>query len=154
MKAYIVAIISRLKASVEELKYIDEDWGQLDMQKSPVKYPCCLIYINEVSWSDTGRGHQIGIAEMIFRIAAMRLSGSMSGGSAEATSEQRMSALSILELLKKIHDAIHGWSPDTDEDLAGILVGPLTRTIMRRTARRDGVQEYEMKYLVKVEGRS
>lgn len=48
MKDIILAIQEKLNSQVADLKYIDKDWGQLDYDQPPVKYPFCLIDITRL----------------------------------------------------------------------------------------------------------
>ena len=53
MKALLEKIQEKL-SEVEGLKYIDENWGQLDYYSPnmPVQYPCVLIDIGQVQYSN------------------------------------------------------------------------------------------------------
>ena len=51
MKTILNAVMQRLKEQVSELRYISEDWGQLDYYETmpPVKFPCALVSIDRVN---------------------------------------------------------------------------------------------------------
>ena len=81
MKALLEKIQEKL-SEVEGLKYIDENWGQLDYYSPnmPVQYPCVLIDIGQVQYSNLGKDltkrpvqRQIGSVQLRLTIANMRL---------------------------------------------------------------------------------
>ena len=80
MKALLEKIQEKL-SEVEGLKYIDENWGQLDYYSPnmPVQYPCVLIDIGQVQYSNLGKDltkrplqRQIGSVQLRLTIANMR----------------------------------------------------------------------------------
>jgi len=138
MKKLIADLKTRL-SGIPALKYIDEDWGQLDYYSpnQPAKWPCALIDVSQVTWSNQGEHIQIGLVQVSIRVADLRLSNS----SVNAPSGQQAAAASILDLMSSIHAKLHGWTADTAN-------GPLTRTLTRRINRDDGIREYEMIFSV------
>ena len=59
IKTILLAVQQRLAERVPELAYIDKNWGQLDYEAPPVKWPCALLDIDEVPFSQIGGGGQI-----------------------------------------------------------------------------------------------
>ena len=43
IKTILLAVQQRLAERVPELAYIDKNWGQLDYEAPPVKWPCALL---------------------------------------------------------------------------------------------------------------
>ena len=140
MKQLIADLKTRL-ATVAAIRYIDEDWGQLDYYSpnQPVKWPCVIIDINQAAWGNQGEHVQIGLAQISIRVADMKLSNT----NAKAPSSQQTAAASIFDLLTSIHAALHGWTADSAS-------GPLTRTLTRKVNRDDGIREFEMIYSVQL----
>jgi hypothetical protein len=140
MKELIDDIKTRLQG-VTELKYIDEDWGQLDYYSAapPVKFPCALIDIDNVRWSDEGNQTQIGIANVVVRLANMRLSNS----NVKAPAGQKAKSLSFFDTVMHIHQKLHTWSGAKNN-------GPLTRIGYRKVKRDDGIREIEMIFAVEI----
>jgi hypothetical protein len=140
MKTLIADLKTRL-ATVPAIKYLDEDWGQLDYYSpnQPVKWPCVIIDINQAVWSNQGEHVQIGLAQVSIRVADMKLSNT----NVMAPLAQRAAAASIFDLLAAINHVLHGWT-------AGSANGPLTRTLTRRVNRDDGIREFEMLYSVQL----
>ena len=136
-------------AEIPQLKYIDENWGQLDYYSPnmPVQYPCVLIDIGQVQYSNLGKDltkrpvqRQIGSVQLRLTIANMRLTNT----SGQAPRRQKEEAWAIWTLIEQIHQKLHG---------AVLLpnVSPLIRASQQRTLRDDGLQEYEVYYNCEVQ---
>ena len=148
MKALLEKIQEKL-SEVEDLKYIDENWGQLDYYSPnmPVQYPCTLIDVQQVQYSNIGKDltktplqRQIAQVQIKITIANMRLTNT----SLQAPRRQKEDAWAIWMLIEKIHQKIHGCSPLPN-------VSPLIRTSQNRTLRDDGLQEYEVYYSCQIQ---
>lgn len=147
----MIELIEPLKerlSTIVELKYVDENWGQLDYygQNPPVKWPCALVAITSARFSDTGmdrtaqpQNRQMGELLVEIRVANVKLTNT----SAMAPVNQKESARGILYLIQAIHELIHGWSP-------GGNIGKLTRQGMQHERRDDGIQDYSIYYAVAV----
>ena len=136
-------------AEIPQLKYIDENWGQLDYYSPnmPVQYPCTLIDVQQVQYSNIGKDltkipqqRQIAQVQIKITIANMRLTNT----SLLAPRRQKEDAWSIWTLIEMIHQKIHGISLLPN-------VTPLIRTSQNRTLRDDGIQEYEVYYSCEVQ---
>lgn len=143
MKNILQAIQNRL-SEVTELKYIDEDWGQLDYysQNMPVQWPCCLIDLNSLDYNNTGvdrfqtvRVRQMAKASVKITLANLKLSNT----SFQAPQLQKDNAWLIWDLAQKVHEKLHGWNP---EEKCSYLI----RKNLQRNLREDGVQEYQILY--------
>ena len=145
MKALIQAIQTKIQA-VTGVKYVDEDWGQLDYfsPNFPVKFPCVLIDVANANYSNIGQdkqatpiNRQMADATVSLTIANLKLTNS----SGLAPQFQKDNTWSIHELIEEIHKVVQGYKA-TDKATALIRVG------MSRTKRDDGVQEYTVRYSV------
>ncbi|MDB0603174.1 hypothetical protein PL373_18985 [Tenacibaculum maritimum] len=143
MKQLIKNIQQRLQP-IQELKYVDEDWGQLDYYSPnfPVQWPCVLIDITNANFSNIGQDkrvkpmqRQMGETIFSFTIANLKLTNT----SSKAPLAQKDNAWSIWELIEKVHTELQGFNPDTN-------AGKLIRTGWNRIKRDDGVQEYTVTY--------
>lgn len=140
-------ILDTIKNKIDQipgLKYVDDDWGQLDFYSPnfPVKWPCVLVDLGQIGFSDIGRdltqtpiNRQQGDALIVIRFANLRLSNS----STKSPRTQRDKRLEVFDLIQDIHENLQGFEPDE-------RCGPLIRESMRRVTRDDGVQEYEIIY--------
>ncbi len=142
----LTAIADRLAATEPNLKYIDEDWGQLDyyQESPPVKFPACLLEWQQTSWNNQGRYVQDGVINLSVRVADMPLSGTGLRGS-EA---QKVKAMALWLILGNIYTALSGWRP------AESIYGPLSRVSTRRIKRDDGIREFEMVFTCAVTDRT
>ncbi len=143
MKNILQNIQSQL-AELTEIKYIDEDWGQLDYysQNMPVQWPCVLIDIASATYSNLGidrdkspQNRQMGSYVVQITIANIKLSPS----SAKSSSLQKEKAWEVLDLVEQVHCQLHGYSPTPNSS-------KLIRTSFARQMRDDGVQEYRVNY--------
>lgn len=143
MKQLLQNIQNRL-AEIPELQYIDEDWGQIDYYSPnmPVKWPCCLIDIQSGQFSNISKDmgkrpkdRQNASFVVKISLANMRLTNT----SYLAPKGQKDNAWAIFNLVEKVHQKLHGFSPL--ENCSKML-----RTSFGRTQRDDGVQEYAVMY--------
>ena len=141
MKQLISDIKARLSEKVTALRYIDEDWGQLDYYASdaPVKWPCALITVTQAQWSNKGRLTQTGIADVSIRFADLKLSNT----NPKASDSQRAAANNIFDVMTDSFASLHGWTADSAN-------GPFTRTLTRKVNREDGIREFEVIYSVQL----
>lgn len=145
MDIILTDIQERLKATVTELKYIDEDWGQLDdySPNFPVKWPCTLIDCFAANYENIARKGQMGLASIRLQIADIKLSNS----SANAPDAQKTKSKSFYLLMNKIYKALHGWS---GHDTYSSLI----RTREGRIRRNDGVRVHEMIFTIEIKDMS
>ena len=143
MKQILTNIQNRL-AEISELRYIDEDWGQIDYYSPnmPVKWPCCLIDIQSGQFSNISKDatkhpkdRQNGLFSVKITLANMKLTNT----SYLAPQTQKDNAWAVFDLVEKIHQKLHGFSPDNN-------CGKMLRSSFGRTQRDDGVQEYAVIY--------
>ncbi|WP_346236142.1 hypothetical protein ABDK00_016955 [Niabella insulamsoli] len=142
MDILIKDIQNRLSAEIPALKYVDEDWGQLDdySPNPPVKWPCALIDINHVLYSNAGRHSQLGEATITISVADIKLTNS----SSKAPAGQKQKQTDYLQLIKSIHIALHGWHGHNH-------YSSLIRTIFKRVKRDDGVRQHLITYTCQIQ---
>lgn len=139
MKELIQQIQNRLTAQVPALKYIDQDWGQMDFYPNPpVKFSCALIDIQSVQYSNSGEFIQQGTALIVIRLFDMRLYNS----SQAAPDAQKENAKKIWQLIEDVNKALHG--QNFLQDGYGLPM----REQLRRTKRDDGCYQTELFYTV------
>lgn len=141
MDAIIRAIISRIDTQVAAIKYSDEDWGQLDNYSPnfPVKWPCSLVDVLDVQWSNAGNKTQMGLAQIRLKIADLRLSNS----SGATPAGQKTKSDSFYTLTQSVYNCLHGFRP-------GNLCSALIRASERRVQRDDGVKEHWMIFTTEI----
>jgi hypothetical protein len=141
MKSILQNIQGKL-SDITDFKYIDEDWGQLNYYQPPVKWPCCLIDINNANYSNIGKdlqskplNRQLGKVVAKITIATLKLTNT----SMQAPQAQKEQAWVIWDIMQKVHENLHGFSP-------GETCSKMLRSSLERTQRDDGVQEYQILY--------
>lgn len=147
MKA-VLKSIQDILAVIPELKYIDEDWGQLDdySPNPPTQFPLALIDIGSLQYSDIGKdrtatpqNRQMATGTIVISIANLKLTNT----SARAPLTQKNQAWSIWDIVESVHIKLHGV-------IIGGSAGAMMRTAMRKVKRDDGIQEYEVTYTIGV----
>lgn len=145
MNEILNAIQKNIDTNLPAVKYIDENWGQLDIYgpEIPVKWPCVLIDLNQApQFSNTGKkmnllpvNRQQGTVVVELTVAALKLTNS----SFKAPPTQKWHGFEIWEIVNDLHKIIHGWQPAEQS-------GSMTRTGMSKVRRDDGVQEIRVLY--------
>ena len=135
----LTAIQERLTSEVPALKYLAEDWGQLDYyaENPPVKFPCGLLELQQAQWQNQGQKVQDGVLNISLRVADLMTQ----NPSYRASAAQKLREGEIWMVLANIHKALHGWRPQTLPEF-----GALTRTSTRKVKRDDGIREFEVVY--------
>jgi hypothetical protein len=143
MKELLLAIQARLQGEVTVLKYVDEDWGQLDYYSSmpPVQWPCCLIDIGAIAWKNLGQKKQQGTATITLYIADVKKTNT----SSKAPATQRTQAWAIHDIIEQAHQALHTYLPLPNTSV-------LYRKTTARMKRDDGIQQYVIIYECVVTG--
>lgn len=132
MNSEVFSKIQECLNKVSILKHVGEDWGQLDNygERPPVSFPCCLYDISKETYTDaSGRMQQV-VGEVMLRIAAIPPRNTSSRAPDNAM------PLNVFSMLNDVYKAVQGVSGET--------FSPLTRTLMAREHRDDGVREYVM----------
>ena len=95
------------------LRYIDKDWQQLTIPQPPVQWPCCLIDLDSVDYTQLGGRARRAEAQITLTVADEPLTRS----SAQAPSKNE--AYDTLDVVAAVRDTLHGWRvPGTTQDLA------------------------------------
>jgi hypothetical protein len=102
MKDLLQALQERLSA-VEYLRYIDSDWGQMNLEQPPVKYPAALIDIQSADYSNQGRRAQRGVVKFSVMLCNERLNRT----NIAAKPESKESAAKFWKLYRDVNCALH-----------------------------------------------
>lgn len=118
-----------LKTEVPELKYVNQDLGQLEyytMDSPAVSWPCALLDLNDTTYSDLlNNVQEANQATVTVRIGHNPYSGT----SNLQPEDVRIKGLFIYELEQKVYQKLQGWT-------AGGICSPLSR-IRKVTEKRD-----------------
>ncbi len=125
IKHILSSVQSALKERVPDLRYIAEDWGQLDFyrEKPPVNFPCALIGFSSGEYSDSGQGQQLAKIEFTVSVTDMPL--------VRPNPEQSFDSY---ELLQKVYRTLQGLGDD--------CFAPVTRKRLMKISRDDGLREW------------
>lgn len=145
MDKLLIDITERLTEKVPALKYIDEDFGQLDYYSNhpPVKYPCALVDATEATWTNTLKREQTGLVQVVIRVADLKLSNT----SGKAPQGQKDKAFAVFTILKDVYKALQGWTGS--QHYAGLI-----RMSNKRIKRDDGVRIYEIRFTTQLKDSS
>lgn len=101
----VLTAVQKSLLNIPGLKYVAEDWGQLDYytNRPPVEFPCALIDIQGADYADLSRQHQQADATFTIRIADYRPV-NVSALSQESDEE----SFYIFDLLAEIYKALQG----------------------------------------------
>lgn len=128
----LLDVQARLGQQVPDLAYVDKDWGQLKAELPAVKFPCALLDLNDIGFSQTGSGGQVADAKITVTVAHLRLT------SSSLAAPKKEEAYRVIGLLAQIHEALHIF---TAGDYA-----PLTRTRLRKVLADSSRECYEVTY--------
>lgn len=132
-------LIERLNDKVPEIRFIEQDIGQLENYeiRPPVSWPCCLIDMEEFKYSDAQNVHtQIAEGIVSLRIGLVKYTDSHNLNSEVV----RENALQYYEVEHKVFKALHGWNP------AGF--GKLLRRASATERREDDIRVRINKFAV------
>jgi hypothetical protein len=127
-----IAIQDRLKDNVAALKWIDQNFGQLEGYeiKPAVNFPCALIDISGFAFEDMPNGAQRANGRVVVSIATSPFSNS----NMVTPILQKEKALEYYEIEYAVHSALHNWVPVVGMD-------KLTRRSMDKQEREDAIRE-------------
>lgn len=146
MSKEVLQNIQNKLETIPALRYVDEDWGQLDdySPHPPTQFPLALIDIGALQYSDIGKdtaatpqNRQMATGTIVISIANLKLTNT----SARAPQPQKDKAWAIWDIVESVHAKLHGIP-------VGGTAGALMRTAMRKVKRDDGIQEYEVTYTI------
>lgn len=127
-----LSVQTRLEKCVQELSYIDKDWGQLYREVPSVNWPCALLDVKNVDYTQEGGGNQMADTQIVITVADLRLT------PASSPAPNRENAYKTIELLGKIHEALQLFK-------AGGY-GPLFRTNLRKVENNNSYECYRLTY--------
>lgn len=132
MKQLFLKIQTRLSA-IQAIKYIDKDWGQLQMDNPPVNWPCVLIDVENVNYTQMGRGYQKADADITITVA------NINNVRSSAMAPNKSSAYATIDLMETIHQSLQLFAGDGDFQ-------PLQRTNLKKVFNEGGAEIYTMTY--------
>ena len=132
MKNIFIAIQDRL-SEIPALKYIDKDWGQLQYKDAPIQWPCALIDVANIDYTQQGNGAQTAQASITITV------GDTIPATSSYQSPTREESYAIIDLLEEIHQKLQLFSN-------GSTFTPLMRTNLMKAAANGEYVVYQMTY--------
>lgn len=132
IKEIMLSVQGRLGERVPELGYVDKDWGQLSHEKPAVKFPCALLDIENINYTQQGGGYQQADTQITVTVANLRLT------AASLNAPRKEDAYKVIDLLERIHEALQLFS---DGDYA-----PLFRTNLKKVLADSSKECYKITY--------
>lgn len=132
-----LAIQERIDTEVPEIKYIDQNFGQLEgyTDRPSVAFPCILTDFEGWTFENLGTLAQKAEGDVVIKLGFA----SYRNTSNVTTETYRKLALAYYEIEWKLHKALHGWSPGDD-------LGTLTRIANLGENRPMGVRVRTLRY--------
>ena len=121
MKHIFLSLQEKL-AEIKELKHIDKNWEQLKYDQPPVKFPCALLDISSVNYSQLGNLAQTANGIIEITVANLQLTPS------SEKAPRKENAYTVFEIIEKIHQLLHGWSNGEFQPLIRINLQKLDAT--------------------------
>lgn len=103
METIFKSTITKL-SEIPELKWIDHDFGQLELENSPVIYPCALVDVPDIDWSNSTNLEQQGDTVVTVRLGFKVYDRT----SSSAPTSMRERAAEHFSIIKKVIKALHG----------------------------------------------
>ena len=108
METLIKSVQEKLKTAVPELRWIDQDFGQFELEKPPVDFPCALIDIPDIQYSDSSNLEQIGDTTLTVRLG-FRVYNRSNSKAPDMIKEKGRAHFAII---KKVYKVLHGHEDD------------------------------------------
>jgi hypothetical protein len=136
MKHIFNDITERLASEVPELKWIDEDTGQLEgyAERPPVLFPCALVDFDDADYEDLADKMQTADANVQVRIAF----NTVYPTNHVTPALVKAKALERHDLVDKIVAVLHGWG--------GEKFTTLSRTKRKSEKRNDNLKVYMINF--------
>lgn len=100
-------LADHLKEQVPALRWIDQDFGQLEEDdiRPATSFPCALIDIGDADYTDLSENVQHGTVRVLIRLGFAPFSSSHQG----APGSVKDKALQYYNLEQQIYEAVQGW---------------------------------------------
>ena len=116
--------------------YVGEDWGQLNFDKPPVNFPCALVDMESVDYSNLPQGKQHADAVFNITIADIFAHHVTPGMPPKHLNQE----LKIYDIIKDINKHLH------NKAVPGY--GTIKRARMEKTKRDDTIREFIISYRI------
>ena len=101
---YLLTIVNARLDSLESLKYVDRDWGQLDLETPAVKFPCAITDIEGVEYSDLLNREQVADVEFTVTIAVQNFYNT------SQKAPNKAKGYDIFDIIGEVNDLLQGYA--------------------------------------------
>lgn len=145
-------ISKHIQTSVPEVKWIDQDFGQLEQfdTRPPVNFPCVLIDFPMATYSGLSDLAQMADITVQLRIGFAPFS----QGHSRAPEKVREEAVKYYEIEQKIFEAVQGWQTEFCQPLIRINAGTEQRLSANDVADSIGLRVRVMNFSTQFEDHS
>lgn len=133
MDTVFLEIVKRLEA-IPELRYVSEDWGQLNFEQPPVNFPCALVDLGEIRYTQAGRNTQQAEATLNVTIADIRFDGITMA----LPKDKQGKAFEVFRIIESVNRQLHGYESEKHSRLV--------RQGIKKIIREDAVREFLITY--------
>ncbi len=133
MDTILLNVIERLER-IEELRYVEEDWGQLNFEQPPVAWPCALVDLGECKYTQNGRRSQTAEAILNISIADIRFDGL----NTRLPEKNRERIGELFRIIEKVNSLLHGYETSYH--------GRFQRVSLKKIEREDAIREFLVSY--------
>lgn len=133
MDTILLKVMERLE-QIPELQYVSEDWSQLNFEQPPVNWPCALVDLGEVKYTQAGRGTQQ--AEAILNITVADIC--FDGLNTRLPELNRERIGELFRIIEKVNALIHGYTTGSHSRFQ--------RVGLKKVIREDAVREFLVTY--------
>lgn len=127
MEQLISSIMERLANQVPELRFIDVDLEQLQLENPPVDFPCALIDISNVNYTSSLHSQQQADVDVSVTLGFSVLAPS----SHYSEPVYKKEAMQHYSIITKVAEALHGYETDSFVKLDRVSLSRRTNTYPR-----------------------
>ncbi|MCM1170102.1 MAG: hypothetical protein NC324_09230 [Bacteroides sp.] len=99
----IVSEVMEALSGIKALRYVAEDWGQLNYEQPPVQWPCALIDVQGITCTNLGNGGLMGDCTFSVQLVNRPVQRTSAG----APKAQQAQNLLLFELIDGVLDVLH-----------------------------------------------
>lgn len=130
-------LITHISLNMPELSYVDEDYGQLealnnDTDTYPLTFPSVLVNIDNIEWSNTADGEQIGQGSVRVRLLIGCYDDMHAGSGTTNKAADRQA------VVHRLHSILEGFRPNDE--------GALSRSRTVPSVGPHGIKIYDQYY--------
>ncbi|MCQ2250614.1 MAG: hypothetical protein MJZ66_05840 [Bacteroidales bacterium] len=129
----ITTLLGDLLSQIEEFKYIDRNWGQLELEQPAVKFPCAITDVDNIQYADLLQKAQLAECEFTITIAVQNFHNT------SQKSPCKDKGHDIFDLIDKVHEILQGYSTEA--------LTPFCRRRLQKIEAEKGYSIYQLTYI-------